>query len=234
MIRDWKKNLNHNSTFPGQVIHLNVSLNINCIPLPQKVETTLKDEAVLNKLYENRRLASCWVLVGRRSWTSCSSVLAAQFTPGELVTVTPAVMRGSHAVGPSLGDSGGFGNKVYEIQTRTCSSLVIRVRFYESLVWLRGSSEHAYVAYRDPCLSQWLFHASRLPYLMPSWRKHGSGPSLQEDCPWRVPEKCWVLTCTARAPQGKNAPRATLIIHDLIPCADFGTLFWKWFLYLFH
>lgn len=25
---------------------------------------TLKDEAVLNKLYENRRLASCWVLVG--------------------------------------------------------------------------------------------------------------------------------------------------------------------------
>ena len=101
MIRDWKEKSKPPTLLFSQVIQLDNWI----IPLlPQKVEA-IRSEAVLSRIYGNRGLASCGVLV------------AAQFTTGkELVTVRSVIMRDSDS-GSVTGKLWSTGSKVYEIQT---------------------------------------------------------------------------------------------------------------------
>lgn len=72
--------------------------------MPQKVET-IRSEAILSRIYENRGLASCGVLV------------AAQFTTGkELIAVTSVITRDSND-GSVTGKLWVTGSKLCEIQT---------------------------------------------------------------------------------------------------------------------
>ena len=61
------------------------------------------------------------------------------------------------------------------------------------------------VAYRDPCLSHNMALTCK-PSPLPDAQleKHGSGPSLQEDCPWWVHERCWVLTLPCKGSLRQN------------------------------